>query len=508
MHYGTFDIRKDRQHSFFTLVLLAFVALGVVGAAGIQSGSSQSDLASQRAVLCSLEDSFSAIAKQVEPGVVSITAVQRIPDKGTPNSSGLDEFFKRFYEGGSDKSFTVPGHSYYLIQNTQSPVTASGSGTIVRREGGDFYVLTNNHVVEGAYKVDVRLEDGTDLQGIVAGVDPVTDLAVVRISSPELSDANIVPMGDSDTVRVGSWALAVGNPFGFEHTLTVGVVSALQRELEEEDTIYPNLIQTDAAINRGNSGGPLINVEGQVIGVNAAIASPTGGFVGLGFAIPINTAKGVLDDLIREGRVVRGWLGVGSQELISEFQEYYEVKKGVLVSSVVAGSPAEKAGIAEEDIITKVGDTSIEGVLQLQRLVADLKPGTSSLVTVIRQNEQYVMRVQIGLSPLTPQGRPEPVQVKEGPGIQVRTLTSDLADKIGYKGIQGVIVIDISAGSPAEDSGLEEGDIVTNFNGRKVANESQFMGMLKNMRPGRVVVLRILRKGSPRMIGFRMDSGH
>lgn len=499
MRYNAFHIR-NRHQNLFQLVFLVALALGIVGAAGIQPQSSPVD---QKAVLCSLEDSFSAIARQVEPGVVSITAVQHVPKQ---ESSGLDDLFERFYEGNSPESFgSVPGHSFYLIQNSDTSVTASGSGTIVRHEGENFYILTNNHVVSGAYSIGVRLADESELKGIVTGVDPVTDLAVVRISSPKLSDANVVPMGDSDTVEVGSWALAVGNPFGFEHTLTVGVVSALQRELEEEDTIYPNLIQTDAAINRGNSGGPLINVEGRVIGVNAAIASPTGGFVGLGFAIPINAAKEVLDDLIREGRVIRGWLGVGTQKLIPEFQEYYGVQKGVLVSSVVDGSPAEKAGIAEEDIITNIGQTSVEDVFELQRLVAGLKPGTTTVVTVMRQGEPRVMQAQVGLSPLTPGSRPAPIPVKEGPGIEVRTLTADLAGKIGYKGVEGVIVIDILAGSPADEGGLEEGDVVTKINGRQISNESQFMGMLKNMQPGRVVVLRVLRKGSPRMIGFRME---
>ena len=503
MHYGTYPI--NGRQSVFTVVVLIAVALGIVGAVGVQPDKPK--LADQNAVLCSLEDSFSAIAEQVEPGVVGIVAVQH-PQETDARNTGIEELFKRFFEGKSEKSYGIsPGQFLYPIQETQSPVTASGSGTIVRREGQNFYILTNYHVVEGAYTVSVTLEDGTELKGTVTGTDPVTDLAVVRMISPKLTDANVVPMGDSDTVEVGSWALAVGNPFGFEHTLTVGIVSALKRALEEGDTSYPNLIQTDAAINRGNSGGPLVNVEGQVIGVNAAIASPTGGFVGLGFAIPINTAKAVLDDLIRDGRVVRGWLGVGSQELIPEFQEYYNVKAGVLIASVADGSPAKEAGIAEEDVIVKVGEATISDVVQLQRLVAAMKPGTSTSVTVIRQGVERMLQAKIGLSPRTPAGRPQPVPVTEGPGIEVRTLTSDLAERIGQKGLEGVIVIDIAAGSPAEGGGLEEGDIVTNVNGREVRDEARFASMLKNISPGKVVVLRIVRNNSPRMIGFRVESG-
>lgn len=499
MRYSAFE----RHQYAYMLGFLAVLALTVLGASGIQPQPASSDLAADTAVLCSLEDSFSAIAKKVEPGVVSITAIQQLPEE---EGDRMEELFRRFFEEKSSEEYgVVPGQSIYLIENTQSPTKASGSGTIVRRKGNDFYVLTNYHVVETAYEVDVRLQDETELKGIVIGTDSLTDLAVVKISSPMLSDSNVVPMGDSDEVRVGNWALAVGNPFGFEHTLTIGIVSALQRELEEDDSTYPNLIQTDAAINKGNSGGPLIDVEGRIIGVNAAIASPTGGFVGLGFAIPINVAKSVLDDLIRDGRVVRGWLGIGSQELDAEFQEYYGVKSGVLVSSVVDDSPAKLAGIAEEDIIIKVGQTEIKEVLQLQRLIAGMKPGTSVQVTSIRAGKLQVMSVRVGLSPLTPDGPPSPVVVKEGPAIHVRTLTADLAERIGSKDLQGVIVIDIPAGSPAEDCGLEEGDIVTHFSGRKVADESQFSSMLKGTPEGKVVVLRVLRRGSARLVAFQMD---
>ncbi len=311
-------------------------------------------------------------------------------------------------------------------------------------------------------------------------------------------------MGDSDTVKVGSWALAVGSPFGFEHTLTVGVVSALQRELDEEETMYTDLIQTDAAINKGNSGGPLLDVEGRIIGINAAIASPTGGFVGLGFAIPVNTAKGVLDELIREGRVVRGWLGVGIQDLTPVLQEYYGVAKGVLVASVDKQGPADGAGMKDEDIIVSVSRTPVSEVRQLQRLIAASRPGAALPVTVMRGGQEQVLRVVIGVSPSTPKGRPSPPPVREDAGIRVRTLTGELAEKMGLKGITGVVIVDIMPGSPAADGGLEDGDVVVTFNGRPVANEAEFVNMLGKVPTGGLVVLKVLRNGLARMIGFRL----
>ena len=463
----------------------------------------------QKAVLCSLEDSFSAIARRVEPGVVSIIAVQQVGTRGNPGKhlefEGLEEFFRWFFRDAlAEPPGGVSWRDPYLVQFDRPPITAAGSGTIVRREGNEFYVLTNYHLVEGVYRVKVRLADDTDLTGIVVGTDPVTDLAVVRISSPQLSDRNIVPLGDSDTVKVGSWALAVGSPFGFEHTLTVGVVSALQRELEEEETMYTDLIQTDAAINRGNSGGPLLDVEGRVIGINAAIASPTGGFVGLGFAIPVNTAKGVLDELIREGRVVRGWLGVGIQDLTPVLQEYYGVAKGVLVASVDKQGPAAGAGMKDEDIIVSVSRTPISEVRQLQRLIAASQPGAALPVTVVRGGQEQVLRVVIRVSPSTPKGRPSPPPVREDAGIRVRTLTGELAQKMGLKGITGVVIVDVMPGSPAADGGLEDGDVVVTFNGRPVANEGEFVNMLGKVPTGGLVVLKVLRNGLARMIGFRL----
>jgi len=463
-----------------------------------------------KAVLCSLEDSFSAIAQRVEPGVVSVTSVQNVALSGESSQrekpNPLEDFFKDLFQGGfTSPSDGTDSRGPCWLARGGSTVTAAGSGTIIRRKGDKFYVLTNYHVVQNAYRVAVRLADDTDLKGTVVGYDPTTDLAVVQISSPKLSDKNIVLLGDSNSVKVGAWALAVGSPFGFEHTLTLGIVSAVQRELDEGDAVYLDLIQTDAAINKGNSGGPLLDVEGRVVGINAAIASPTGGSVGLGFAIPINTAKAVLNDLIENGRVVRGWLGAGVQSLNPVLQDYYGVKGGALVASVDPKGPAAKVGLESEDVIVRVGKSSITDIRELQRAIASTAPGTVIPVEVMRNGKSGTYDVHVGLLPSTPSGRPPPPPASDGPGIAVRTLSGELASRIGLKGIRGVIVVDVMPGSPAEDGGLEEGDVIMTCLGRPAESEREFSQMIKNVHPGQVVILRVLRKGTMRIIGFRAE---
>lgn len=505
--------RRNNPRSLPILVILLVMIAGA-GIAAPQTGNSQTPNSgslpdSQIAVLCSLEDSFSSIAQRVEPGVVSITSVQTVSTGAIPGKNdnpSLNEFLRKLFKSNTGQHARQASPPMSRTAASEGPsVTAEGSGIIVRHQGDKFYVLTNYHVVEDAYRVAVRLADETDLKGTVIGVDPVTDLAVVQIISTRLTDKNVVPLGDSNTVKVGAWALALGSPFGFEHTLTVGVVSAVHRELEDDDNNYPDLIQTDAAINKGNSGGPLLDVEGRVIGINSAIASPTGGSIGLGFAIPINVAKTLLDELIREGRVVRGWLGAGVQELTPELQEYYGVKQGALIASVDPKGPSAKAGIESEDIIISMNGTPITGVKQVQRAIAAADPGTTVAMVVLRGGAKRTVHLQVGLSPATPKGRPVPPQPASGAGVKVRTLTGELADRIGMEGVKGVLVIDVAPGSPAENAGLDEGDVVIAFDRRAVTNDKDFNDLLKEIKPGEIVMLKVLRKNAARFIGFRME---
>lgn len=508
---GRLSILMAKRPSLAVLTLVFLALAGLVGVSGPRSVRSQALDSTLTPVdtqaACCLSDTFIAVAERAEPGVVSITTVQKSASQnsGGTDNDVLDEFFRRFFEGKTDNGYRNPNESLLPSVDSDSLVTAAGAGTIVRRSGDDFYILTNYHVVEDAYRVTVRLSDETTLRGTVVGIDPVTDLAVVKISSPKLSDRNVVPIGDSSKVQVGSWALAMGSPFGFDKTLTVGIVSALHRELRDEETDYTDLIQTDAAINKGNSGGPLLDIEGRVIGVNAAIASPTGSFIGLGFAVPINTAKDILDELISEGRVVRGWLGVGIQDLTPVLQEYYGVREGVLVASIDLKGPSHTAGIQEEDIIVRIDQTPVNDVRSLQRLVARTRPGTSVLVTLVRAGKSQSVRVRVGTSPSTPPGRPPAQFGAIGPGLRVRTLTEAIARQVGAGRVQGVVVVGVTPGSPAEEAGMEVGDVITSINSKPVSNAEDFNSALSAIRSGGIVVLRVIRDGMPRMIGFRVE---
>ncbi len=491
------------------VILLMMLTFGVIGKTSREIGAPQPNSGAQSPVISALEDGFIAIAEKTEPCVVSITVVQGMggkKDSGRSEEDSLRELFRRFFR--QNPQGENPGKSLDLRSAVPRdiPVSASGSGTIVRRAGNTFYILTNNHVVESAYNVTVRLPDRSQYKGTVVGADPATDLAVISIKSNTLSDKNVVSLGNSGDVRVGSWTLAMGSPYGFEHTLTVGVVSALHRELEEEDILYTDLIQTDAAINKGNSGGPLLDALGRVIGINAAIASPTGGSVGIGFAIPIDTAKAVLDDLIENGRVVRGWLGAGIQELSPVLQDYYNVKEGVIVTDAEAKSPGATAGLKGEDIIVRYGGERVLSTSQLQRLVAETAPGKSVLITVIRRGAELNLSASIGISPLTPSSRPkQPPPISSSLEIGVRTLTDDLARRMDIRGVRGVVVTDIWPGGPAHEAGLDEGDVIVAFNSIPVLNEADFKNRYSKASAGDIVVLKVLRKGSVRIVGFRRE---
>ncbi|MHB0913800.1 MAG: trypsin-like peptidase domain-containing protein [Armatimonadota bacterium] len=490
-------MRAEREWAFqdnrqlivvtFVLIALAIALLFVFPKTSAQEVLSPNG----RTAAVYISDSFSDIAEKARLGVVSITAIQR---PGATRSGVFSE------------PETLPDP---LIPNLGSDdtVRASGSGSIVRRSGNRFYILTNDHVVTGSYSVSVRLADGTRLTGTVVGTDSYTDLAVVSVVSDRLSDRNVLPMGDSSTVRVGSWALALGSPYGFEETLTVGVVSALHRELQEGETDYPDLIQTDADINKGNSGGPLLNIDGKIIGVNTAIASPTGGSIGLGFAIPINEAKEVLSGLIQDGRIVRGWLGIGIQELTPVLGEYYKVAEGVLVAGVDENGPARAAGLMSEDIITEIDGTPVTGVRQLQRRIADVQPGGTAVIKFTREGVSRTVQAKIGMSPLTSSGPPKPTPGPQDMGVDVRTLTESLAREIGLSNTTGVIVVDVETGSLAEEAGIEEGDIITRVNGRSAGGESEFESLLRKTPRGGAVVLRTVRKGETRIIGLRKEWG-
>lgn len=402
---------------------------------------------------------FRAVAKKVTPTVVNISVVKTF----RPSRFGFrndpfwdffgDDFFERFF--GIPREFKNRG---------------LGSGVIVSEKG---YILTNNHVVGKADEIKVTLADKREFTAKVVGTDPKSDVAVIQIKARDLPVARL---GNSDDIEVGDWAIAIGNPFGLNQTVTVGVISAKGRaNMGIAD--YEDFIQTDAAINPGNSGGPLVNLEGEVIGINTAIFSQSGGYQGIGFAIPINMARSIMQNLIENGKIVRGWLGVQIQPVTEDVAKSFGLSKaqGVLVGDVTKGSPAEKAGFKRGDIIIRYGDREINDPNQLRNLVASTRVGEKVPIEILRDGHPLTLTVEIAELPeeIASAVVPGKGEVSEL-GIQVQNLTPDLAAKLGYEGDHGVVVVEVEPGSLADEAGLQRGDLIKEVNRQEVRNLSDY----------------------------------
>jgi serine protease Do len=355
-----------------------------------------------------------------------------------------------------------------------------GSGVIIKKDG---YILTNAHVVSKAEDVVVKLSDGREFDAEVAGVDPKSDLAVIKIDADDLPVSNL---GDSSDLKIGNWVVAIGNPFGFaienpEPTVTVGVVSALQRYLPalgDRRIGYDGLIQTDAAINPGNSGGPLVNLKGEVVGINVAILTRTGGYQGLGFAIPINKAKKIIDKLIKGQEVLYGWLGVSIQDLNQDLRNYFGIKKkeGVIIVKVYQDSPAKKAGLKEGDLILTYNQKSVKTTRDLVRMVTDSEVGQKADLVILRNGKEKNIDIKVGKRPedvrrlkqLTNQDK------ANFRGMSVKNLDSYLKQKLGIKQDSGVVVVELEDDSPAEASGLQRGDLIEEIENKDIKNIQDF----------------------------------
>ncbi len=437
----------------------------------------------------SLSEEFNKVAEEVKPSVVSIIAVQVVKEREIfpPFEDPFFEEFKRFFGEDFFRHFFPPPPRGYEYRRK-----GLGSGVIVNKEG---YILTNAHVVENADEINISLYDGRKFKGEVKGKDPKTDLAVVKIKGRG-RNLPVAKLGDSDEVKVGEWVLAIGNPFGLQYTVTAGIISAKGRS-NVGIAAYEDFIQTDAAINPGNSGGPLVNLKGEVIGINTAIFTRSGGYMGIGFAIPINMAKNVMRQLIEKGKVIRGWLGIVIQELTPELAESFGVKgiKGVLVGDVTEDSPAERAGIKRGDIIVKFDGEKIETPSQLQQIVASTPPGTESKVEVIRKGKRKVLTVKVGEMP--EEEIKAKKEISEELGIEVRDLTPQLAEKYRIdKREEGVIVVAVYPGSLGELAGIREGDLIKEINGEKVRDLSTYKKVVsKLMEKKKTILFLIKRKG-------------
>ena len=435
--------------------------------------------------------SFADLVEKLTPVVVNISTTTIVKSRqGNPFGSdmplprffGGDEFFKRFFENAPEREFKQ---------------RSLGSGFIISSDG---YIFTNNHVIEKADKIRVKLATGKEYDAEVKGKDPTTDIALIKIK-PD-SSLPFVTFGDSDTLRIGEWVFAIGNPFGLEHTVTAGIISAKGRVIGSGP--YDNFIQTDASINPGNSGGPLFNLDGAVIGINSAIVAQAHG---IGFAIPINTAKEILADLKSKGSVTRGWLGISIQDITEGIAENLKIKdiKGAIVGYVFEGDPADKAGIKTGDIITEISGKKIQDAHELTRIVAALRVGEKVNVKVVRDGQEKVFQVTIGER----KGEKEIVlkgEIGEYYGMTVQEITPEIARHFGLADQAGVIITQVKEGSPADDAELRIQDIILQINKTRIHSMKDFLKATKKESPEGTILLLIKREEMTFFVTLKKES--
>jgi serine protease Do len=444
-----------------------------------------------------LSSAFEKVADIITPSVVNISAVKRakaVPrGKGVPQDPFFDQFKDFFGEDFMDRFMPYRGPDGFSQQGL-------GTGVIVDPQG---YILTNNHVIGDADEVTIRTHDERTYKAEVVGTDPRTDLAVIKIKSKDLKAAKL---GDSDLLKIGEWVVASGNPFGLDNSITAGIVSAKGRSISGGGQ-FEDFIQTDAAINPGNSGGPLINLRGEVVGINTAIFSKSGGYMGIGFAIPINMARSVMESLISKGRVIRGWLGIGIQNLTEELAQSfnYPSTEGALVGHVEKGGPADKAGVKQGDIITEIGGKKVKNMNELRNMVAAITPDSSTTIGVIREGRKVDLDATIGELPA--QAGMEPEKEEEGSatdfGVTVENLTPDIARKLDSKQTRGVIVTSVKPGSPAAEASIMVRDIIVSVNGKAVSDVSEFNAAFADADLKKGVRLVVESRGMERFVFLR-----
>lgn len=471
--------------------LVAAVAIGTVLAVGsdcngrLASASAAGSAAA--AVAGSAESPFVRVADAVIPTVVYISAERHVSAGSSMQPEGmgpLDEFFRRFFPD-------MPPMPFGQQQE------ALGSGVIIDPRG---YVVTNNHVVAGSDRISVRLSDSTEFTGDkvkLVGRDPKTDLAVLKVDAGR--SLPTIAFGRSDSVRVGDWAIAVGNAFGLQSTVTVGVVSAKGRAglPLPEGPSYQDFIQTDASINPGNSGGALVNIRGELIGINTAIRSTTGSSAGVGFAVPVDMVRDVTSQLIERGKVVRGFLGIRPQPVTDAIRKAKGLGsvRGVLVSEVVRGNPAEKAGIQAGDVIVKVNGEGIRDVEQFRRKVAEHAPGSEVVIELVRDRKNVTKRVRLTEMPDDQQAaRPQDDTSTGRFGLVVRELTE--AERRNASTAGAIVVESVERGSPAAVAGLQRGDVILEVGEKEVADMADYRRAIEQAKPGSALLLRIERSGN------------
>lgn len=434
---------------------------------------------------------FSCVAKKAIPAVVYIESsggsgretISKKPQEN-PFEYFQDDFFNRFF------GFPNP-------EESKKKETVRGSGFFVTKDG---YIMTNNHVVENASKVMVTMTNGKKVVAQVIGTDPKTDLAIIKVDE---KNASMLSFGDSDALEIGEWAVAVGNPFGLEASVTVGVVSAKGRN-QLNITDFEDFIQTDAAINPGNSGGPLLDIEGNVIGINTAIVSGSGGYIGIGFAIPSNMAKRIMDQLIKNGTVTRGFLGVTLQPIDSDLAQFYKLEKlhGAMVTDVLKDSPAEKAGLKQEDIILSYNNAPVESLGGFRNAVSLMAPGSQLTLKVLRDGKTQKIDVTITAVPAEVV---QPTSKVHKLGMKVQNLTPEIAEQLGYGAEKGVLVASVSDGLPAALAAIRPGSLILSVNRKKVTTVDEFNAAMAESEKEGAVLLLVRQGDATRFIALHLE---
>ncbi len=462
--------RRFRLTPFIAMVL----AVGLLSTTGLQAAKSAPRM---------IPDNFSALAEHVGSAVVNIQVEKTGKDKdvaqpfeGHPFG---DERFKDFF-----------GKQMPPKERRQGGI---GTGFIIDKNG---HIITNNHVVEDADKIKVKLKDEREFDAKVIGRDPQTDLALIKIDAK--GDLPVAILGRSADLRVGEWVVAVGSPFGLEQTVTAGIVSAKGRAIGSGP--YDDFIQTDASINPGNSGGPLVNLNGEVVGINTAIIAHG---QGIGFAIPIDMATRIVAQLKDNGEVTRGWLGVNIQDLKGELADYYGAKhsEGVLVTDVVPGNPADKAGIKAKDVITAVNGEKVKSSRELTAKAATLPVGESTKITVLRDGKEKTFDVKVAKRPLTVADAGKPPVEKEGEfGLEVTNLTPEMAQRLNVNREAGVVVVGVGPDSKAYKAGVQQGDLILEVNRQSVSSTGELKQLLAKLKGGDAISLLVQRANAGMMV--------
>ncbi len=497
-------IRKKRIFLSIAFILAIGVFIGLILSShlGVINPLPAKSLISSKSieVLSQLSEAQSEVAAATTASIVNISTTRVIKSREeAPFDFFEDPFFRRFF-GDQLPHPNVP---------KEHKEQSLGSGVIVSEDG---YIITNNHVIEKAQEIKVSLLNKRDYRAKLVGADPKTDIAVIKIEAKGLT---ALPWGDSNKLKVGEIVFAIGNPFGLNQTVTMGVISAVGRA-NVGIADYEDFIQTDAAINPGNSGGALVNPRGELIGINTAILSRTGGYQGIGFAVPSSMARQVMDSLVKYKKIVRGWLGVSIQEVTSDLADEFGVKdlKGALVSGIIKGSPAEKAGIRQGDVILQYNGKVVEDTGHLRNMVSQTPIGTTVKVRLLRQKKEIEIEVSIAelpkkISEVTSKNGEEPGAEKESSalaGLVVRELTPDVARHLGVdENEKGVVVIKVDPESSVYEGGIRPGDVILQINQKNIATLDDYKKSASRIKAKERVLFLIRRKGEDLFITIKPE---